>query len=116
MSHKNAGSVVTLAYGGHSDGDSTHRPGDERWQKCSPDWVRKVYLSKLGQKYMEDTKQAEAGKQASSYSSPIYATMLLLSNQMTVIFLSRRVPRGLLFGLRCSSTCTFPILLLSSPT
>ena len=64
MSHKNAGPVVILAYEGHSDADSKHRPSDSRWQKCSPDWLRKVYLAKLAQKYMEDTNQAKAGKQA----------------------------------------------------
>ena len=94
MSLRNAG-PVTLAYDGHSDADSTHRPSDSRWQKCSPDWVRKVYLAKLAQKYMEDTNRAEAGKgQPFCFGRFLLMPLLLPSSRMPVIFLLRRVSRG----------------------
>ena len=96
MSQKNAGPVVTLAYDGHSDADSQHRPSDHRWQQCSPDWVRKVYLAKLAQKYMEDTKQAVAGKWPLICCFLPYLFFaivnIVLSNPMPVKCLSPRVP------------------------
>lgn len=112
MSLKKAGPVI-LAYNGHSDADSTHRPGDSRWQQCSPDWVRKVYLAKLAQKYMEDTKQAEAGKQplfwVVCYFCHCYNNNdTIQSDACTVICLSRRVPQGFFWAkMLVYFDCTF---------
>ena len=53
-----------LAYDGYSDADVKHRPSGAQWKRCDPEWVQKVYLSKIAQKYMEESGQAETGKSA----------------------------------------------------
>lgn len=64
MPSKNAGHVTVLAYDGYSDADISHRPIGPQWQQCSQEWMEKIYLPKIAQKYMEDTKQAEPGELA----------------------------------------------------
>ena len=79
MPPKAAGPIVTLNYSGYSDADSKHRPSGANWQKCDAEWVKKVYLSKVAQKWMEDTGQAEAGGSALPYDCFFAHFLLLLS-------------------------------------
>lgn len=99
MPSKATGPIVILNYSGYSDADSKHRPSGAQWQRCDPDWVKKVYLSKVAQKWMEDTGQAEAGRSALPYDCFFALFLLLLSFvarpcSFHVYLLSRILPEG----------------------
>ena len=51
--------TIILAYDGNSDGDETRQPSGPGWTRCEPDWVRRVYLTKVAQKYKDATGPAE---------------------------------------------------------
>lgn len=79
MPSKATGPIAILNYGGYSDADPKHRPSGAQWQKCDPEWVRKVYLSKVAQKWMEDSRQAEAGRSTLPVDAffPVFRCMIL---------------------------------------
>lgn len=72
---------MVLAYDGYSDADPKHRPSGAQWIQCDTQWVQRVYLAKIAQKFMEDSGQAEAG--TSTFCIPLPYDMISAANIIT---------------------------------
>lgn len=93
---KTSDPLVVLAYDGYSDADEKHRPTGAQWMKCDPEFVERVYLTKIAQKYMEESGQAEVGKLALLlfFPSLLFSPVLTFDRRLGKRYQLDRLPAG----------------------